>query len=358
MAADRSVADLAAAELPGSVQGIIAARLDGLDPEDKSLLQDAAVVGKTFWVGAVAAIGGARASRSRATAPRARTRAVRSPVAPFLGRRRDRIRVPASPRPRRGLRTDPARCAGGEAPRGGGLDRVPRRRSTGGPGGAARPPLPVRARADPCRRPRCDGVGGPGPARAASGGRPSERPGGVRRSRARLRGRGGPLASGRSRAAGAAAPLRPDPLARPRRGIGGVDRGEGRLPRVGPAGRGRGGGAPDRRPGVAARDGRGGADPHRAGDDARGRPPTDPRARRREVPPGSVLHGRRPPRRRDPDRPGGAGDRPGSRPRRAPGVRAELPRHGADQSRRHGRGVPRPRGGHRDRGAGQQPVAR
>ena len=40
------------------MQGIIAARLDGLDPEDKSLLQDAAVVGKTFWLGAVAAIGG------------------------------------------------------------------------------------------------------------------------------------------------------------------------------------------------------------------------------------------------------------------------------------------------------------
>ncbi|MET1011423.1 MAG: adenylate/guanylate cyclase domain-containing protein [Actinomycetota bacterium] len=58
MAADRSVTDLTAAELPGSVQGIIAARLDGRDPEDKSLLQDAAVVGKTFWVGAVAAIGG------------------------------------------------------------------------------------------------------------------------------------------------------------------------------------------------------------------------------------------------------------------------------------------------------------
>jgi class 3 adenylate cyclase len=58
MAADRSVTDLAAAELPGSVQGIIAARLDGLEPGDKSLLQDAAVVGKTFWLGAVAAIGG------------------------------------------------------------------------------------------------------------------------------------------------------------------------------------------------------------------------------------------------------------------------------------------------------------
>ncbi|HUF59729.1 MAG TPA: adenylate/guanylate cyclase domain-containing protein [Actinomycetota bacterium] len=58
MAANRSTADLATVELPGSVQGIIAARLDGLGPEAKSLLQDASVVGKTFWLGAVAAIGG------------------------------------------------------------------------------------------------------------------------------------------------------------------------------------------------------------------------------------------------------------------------------------------------------------
>jgi class 3 adenylate cyclase/tetratricopeptide (TPR) repeat protein len=58
MAATRSAAELATVELPGSVQGIIAARLDGLDPDDKALLQDAAVVGKTFWLGAVAAICG------------------------------------------------------------------------------------------------------------------------------------------------------------------------------------------------------------------------------------------------------------------------------------------------------------
>ena len=58
MAANRSAADLATVELPGSVQGIIAARLDGLDPEHKALLQDASVVGKTFWLGAVAAVGG------------------------------------------------------------------------------------------------------------------------------------------------------------------------------------------------------------------------------------------------------------------------------------------------------------
>jgi predicted ATPase/class 3 adenylate cyclase len=45
-------------ELPDSVQGIIAARVDALDPGDKELLQDAAVVGKVFWSGALAAITG------------------------------------------------------------------------------------------------------------------------------------------------------------------------------------------------------------------------------------------------------------------------------------------------------------
>lgn len=43
--------------LPESVQGIIAARLDLLAPDEKALLQDAAVVGKVFWLGAVAALG-------------------------------------------------------------------------------------------------------------------------------------------------------------------------------------------------------------------------------------------------------------------------------------------------------------
>jgi class 3 adenylate cyclase len=45
-------------ELPETVQGIIAARIDGLSPEEKALLQDAAVVGKVFWLGAVAGLGG------------------------------------------------------------------------------------------------------------------------------------------------------------------------------------------------------------------------------------------------------------------------------------------------------------
>jgi hypothetical protein len=55
--ADRGLeADQAA--LPDSVQALIAARLDTLSPDRKSLLQDAAVVGKVFWVGALAEVGG------------------------------------------------------------------------------------------------------------------------------------------------------------------------------------------------------------------------------------------------------------------------------------------------------------
>jgi class 3 adenylate cyclase len=44
--------------LPESIQGIVGARLDLLAPPEKRLLQDAAVIGKVFWPGAVAALGG------------------------------------------------------------------------------------------------------------------------------------------------------------------------------------------------------------------------------------------------------------------------------------------------------------
>ena len=44
-------------DLPETVQALIAARLDTLAPELKSLLQDASVLGKVFWTGALAAMG-------------------------------------------------------------------------------------------------------------------------------------------------------------------------------------------------------------------------------------------------------------------------------------------------------------
>jgi class 3 adenylate cyclase/tetratricopeptide (TPR) repeat protein len=44
-------------EMPDTLQALIAARIDTLPGDRKALLQDAAVIGKTFWVGAVTAIG-------------------------------------------------------------------------------------------------------------------------------------------------------------------------------------------------------------------------------------------------------------------------------------------------------------
>jgi class 3 adenylate cyclase/tetratricopeptide (TPR) repeat protein len=59
MAADRDLVERPESlPLPESVQGIIAARLDGLTTEEKTLLQDASVLGKVFWVGGASAIGG------------------------------------------------------------------------------------------------------------------------------------------------------------------------------------------------------------------------------------------------------------------------------------------------------------
>jgi class 3 adenylate cyclase/tetratricopeptide (TPR) repeat protein len=50
MLAEHEGGDLA---LPETVQGLIAARIDGLAPEEKALLQDASVIGKVFWPGAL-----------------------------------------------------------------------------------------------------------------------------------------------------------------------------------------------------------------------------------------------------------------------------------------------------------------
>jgi class 3 adenylate cyclase/tetratricopeptide (TPR) repeat protein len=51
----RAAAELVA--LPPTIQALLAARLDRLDPGDRGVLERAAVVGKEFWPGAVAALG-------------------------------------------------------------------------------------------------------------------------------------------------------------------------------------------------------------------------------------------------------------------------------------------------------------
>jgi class 3 adenylate cyclase/tetratricopeptide (TPR) repeat protein len=58
MVADRELMAEDDWPLPESVQGIVAARLDALPAGEKALLQDAAVIGKVFWLGAAGSIGG------------------------------------------------------------------------------------------------------------------------------------------------------------------------------------------------------------------------------------------------------------------------------------------------------------
>jgi len=65
MLADRGIVDGRGAveeadiPVPETVQALISARLDTLSPERKALLQEAAVVGKVFWDGALASMAGA-----------------------------------------------------------------------------------------------------------------------------------------------------------------------------------------------------------------------------------------------------------------------------------------------------------
>ncbi len=53
------VADLTELEIPNTLHALIAARLDALDPRDRAILQDAAVLGITFTTAALAAVSGA-----------------------------------------------------------------------------------------------------------------------------------------------------------------------------------------------------------------------------------------------------------------------------------------------------------
>jgi class 3 adenylate cyclase/tetratricopeptide (TPR) repeat protein len=61
-------------ELPRSIQGLIAARLDGLPEDEKAVLQDAAVVGRVFWTAAVARLSGRDPAEVRETLGRLRVK--------------------------------------------------------------------------------------------------------------------------------------------------------------------------------------------------------------------------------------------------------------------------------------------
>jgi class 3 adenylate cyclase/tetratricopeptide (TPR) repeat protein len=69
-------------ELPRSVQGLIAARLDGLPVDEKQVLQDASVVGRVFWIGAVAELVGRSAGEVRDALGRLRVKELVLPHEP------------------------------------------------------------------------------------------------------------------------------------------------------------------------------------------------------------------------------------------------------------------------------------
>ena len=124
--------DPGALEVPPTLHALVAARLDRLSAADRSILQDAAVLGQTFTVEALAAISGETADVARA--------APRHACPPGDPDRRDRparadsraARLRPGARPRGRLRdaveARPTRAASGRGP----LPRVARRRGAGG----------------------------------------------------------------------------------------------------------------------------------------------------------------------------------------------------------------------------------
>jgi class 3 adenylate cyclase/tetratricopeptide (TPR) repeat protein len=69
-------------DVPRSIQGLIAARLDSLPPDEKAVLQDAAVVGRAFWLGAVARLSGRPVAEARETLGRLRVKEILVPREP------------------------------------------------------------------------------------------------------------------------------------------------------------------------------------------------------------------------------------------------------------------------------------
>ena len=187
----RPVADV---EVPRSIQGLIAARLDGLPDDEKTFLQDAAVVGRVFWTGAVATLAGDGSGRvARRARPPARQGAGAAARAVELLRRAG-VLVPSQPDPRRRVRLAAEGAPRREARAGGPMGPGARRRPGGGDRGADRHPLPrgdagtwtssgsPATSAPRSTRRGTDGRAPPGTARRRSGNAPRRCAGTARRS--------------------------------------------------------------------------------------------------------------------------------------------------------------------------------
>ncbi len=149
--------------VPETVQALIAARLDTLSPARKALLQDAAVIGKVFWAGALAEMGDLGSSDVREDLHELARKELLAAGAPSLDRGRDRVRLLARPHPRRRVRADPPRGARREASGGGGLDRADRRRAGRRQRGSCSRTTTSRRSSSPGLRARTTGTSRPRP---------------------------------------------------------------------------------------------------------------------------------------------------------------------------------------------------
>ena len=102
-------------ELPRSIQGLIATRLDGLPADEKAVMQDAAVVGRVFWSGAVATLGGRTPEQVRDALGRLRVKELVLHIDPPEPVGRARVHVPPRADPRRRVRVAPEVAARHEA---------------------------------------------------------------------------------------------------------------------------------------------------------------------------------------------------------------------------------------------------
>ncbi|MGH3134093.1 MAG: ATP-binding protein, partial [Gaiellaceae bacterium] len=69
-------------EIPRSIQALISARLDLLPSDEKAMLQDAAVVGRAFWLGSLARLAGCTPSEARDALSRLRVKEIVLPREP------------------------------------------------------------------------------------------------------------------------------------------------------------------------------------------------------------------------------------------------------------------------------------
>ena len=104
---DRPVAELHDIPVPESLQLLIGSRLDQLPYEDKALLQDAAVIGKVFWSGALAALCGCDEASVHDRLTDVLRRELVRPQPNLEPAGPDRVHVLARADPRRGVRPDP-----------------------------------------------------------------------------------------------------------------------------------------------------------------------------------------------------------------------------------------------------------